>query len=127
MPYPEVKLVGTSGHLSPPQLAEADMGKLKAMPMRLGALPAKVRQAPKVAEPFYLSKAWLDAKAAKRREGNVWCVDCGSTKRLILDHDWERKDGGADLDLRNLKWRCAPCHNRKTAASRARRASRSVG
>lgn len=99
------------------------MGKLQQLPSRLTAAPPKLQPAPKQADPFYLSKAWLAAKAAKRREGSVWCVDCGSTNRLILDHDRERKDGGADLPpLAELKWRCTPCHNRKTARAKAARA-----
>ena len=99
------------------------MSRLRSIPSRLAAAPARLRTAPKVAEGFYQSKAWHAAKAAKRREGNVWCAQCGSTDRLILDHIIERKDGGADLDPSNLEWLCHRHHAAKTAKARAKRAS----
>jgi 5-methylcytosine-specific restriction protein A len=98
------------------------MPRLKAMPSRLSAPAPKLRAPPKVADPFYLSKEWQRAKAAKRREGRVWCTRCGSTDRLILDHIIERKDGGDDLDPRNLEWLCHAHHQAKTAKARASRA-----
>jgi 5-methylcytosine-specific restriction protein A len=96
--------------------------RLKALGSRLGVPSPRLRQQPKTADPFYLSKEWREAKAAKRREGRTWCARCGSTDRLILDHIVERKDGGAELDLRNLEWLCHAHHQIKTAASRAARA-----
>lgn len=95
------------------------MGKLKAMPPRVGGLPPRVAAMPKLADRFYQSPEWAEAR---RRQPDRWCAVCGTTKRLILDHKVERKDGGADLDPANLEWLCQPCHNRKTAAARARRA-----
>ena len=103
------------------------MGRLTALPSRLGRMPAKLAAPPKIAEDFYSSPEWRALKKAKRAQGRVWCVDCGSNKRLILDHKRERKDGGAELDLVNTEWRCIPCHNRKTAAVRGRRARGEAG
>lgn len=86
-------------------------------------MPPRLAPMPKTADPFYQSAAWEAAKRAKRALGNVWCVVCGSTRRLVLDHRIERKDGGADLPpLDELDWLCHVCHQRKTADARARRA-----
>lgn len=98
------------------------MGRLTAMKPRLGSAAPRIRLAPKVADTFYQSKEWARAKAAKRREGRVWCARCGSKDRLILDHIRERRDGGDDLDPRNLEWLCHAHHQAKTAAARAARA-----
>jgi len=104
------------------------MGRLKSMPSRLGALPPRVAAMPKVADSFYQSPEWKDYRARHRawtiqRQGGVWCIICGSTHRLILDHREERKDGGADLPpFDQMDWYCAGHHNAKTAAARARRA-----
>jgi 5-methylcytosine-specific restriction protein A len=96
--------------------------RLKAMPARLAGQPPKLKLPPKQADPFYQSKEWQAAKAAKRREGRRWCVRCGSTDRLILDHIIERKDGGPDFDPRNLQWLCHAHHQAKTATARGDRA-----
>lgn len=104
------------------------MAKLKAMPPRLAGLPPRVAAMPKVAERFYLDPEWKAYRERHRRwtiqrQGGVWCVKCGSTERLILDHEHERKDGGADFPpFDQAHWHCGPCHNRKTAAARAKRA-----
>ncbi|WP_047004963.1 hypothetical protein [Aurantiacibacter luteus] len=83
---------------------------------------------PKVAERFYQSKAWLDyrrrhAAWTRARLGGLWCCQCGGTRRLILDHRVERKDGGPDFPpFEQADWYCGGCHNRKTAQARAARA-----
>ena len=41
------------------------------------------------------------------------CVDCGTTKGLQIDHVEDVGLGGP-TELSNLKWRCDPCHKRKT-------------
>lgn len=97
------------------------------MPGRLGSMPTKLAPMPKRAESFYQSPEWEATKRAKRAQGPAFCRVCGSTKRLILDHIVERKDGGADFDLSNLEWLCTPHHNAKTARARAARASGVVG
>lgn len=101
------------------------MGKLKSIGSRLGALPAKVKAAPKVAEGFYQSGAWRElVKDIKRVRGNrcerVGCTT--PTNRVIADHIVERKDGGADLDAGNIELLCAGHHAQKTAKARAARA-----
>lgn len=96
---------------------------LKQAGSRLSALPSRVRAAPKRAEAFYQSREWRellrDVKAAR---GN-WCQQCGAGGRIYGDHIVERKDGGADLDERNIELLCHGCHARKTAAAKARRAA----
>lgn len=105
------------------------MGRLKTMPARVGSLPPRVRAMPKVADRFYQSPEWLAYRKAHRRwtmerQGGVWCVVCGSTHRLILDHRIERSDGGDDFPPYQMAdWHCAACHNAKTARERAKRAT----
>ena len=106
------------------------MARLTRLPARIGALPARVKAAPKVAEAFYTSAPWRAYRSAhaawtKARQGGLWCCICGGTKRLVLDHRVERKDGGADFPpYEEADWYCAGCHNRKTAEARAKRAGR---
>jgi 5-methylcytosine-specific restriction enzyme A len=83
----------------------------------------------KKAEPFYLSPEW---KALMRHLIKVRGRRCEDTEhdrtkpregvRLYGDHVIEISDGGARLDPSNIMLRCAPCHGRKTAAERAKRA-----
>ena len=61
--------------------------------------------------------------ARLKRERGARCERCGSDHRLIGDHVVERRDGGAELDPANVELLCQACHNRKTAAARARRAA----
>jgi 5-methylcytosine-specific restriction endonuclease McrA len=104
------------------------MGRLTQLRGRVGALSSRVKALPKVAERFYLSAEWKAYRAAHRawtvaRQGGLWCCVCGSTKRLILDHRVERKDGGADFPpYEQADWYCGGCHNVKTARARERRA-----
>ncbi len=104
------------------------MGRLTGMAPRIGSLPPRVAAMPKVAESFYNSASWRAYRQQHRdwtiaRQGGVWCKVCGSTKRLILDHAIERKDGGEDLPpLEQAHWYCTGCHNRKTAEAKAKRA-----
>jgi len=104
------------------------VGRLTGMPNRLGGLAPKVSAMPKVAESFYQSPGWLQYRREHRawtiaQQGGVWCCECGSTHRLILDHEVERKDGGPDLPpFDQAKWYCGRHHSIKTAKARARRA-----
>lgn len=98
------------------------MGRLKAMPARLGAMPPKLAPAPKVAEGFYSSPEWRELVRDVKRVRGGWCERCGSTHRVAGDHIVERKDGGAPLDPANVELLCARCHNAKTAKARAARA-----
>lgn len=80
---------------------------------------------PKAADTFYTSDAWKSARKAMLAKGPATCVmagpDCGG--RMMLDHKVERKDGGSDLDPRNLQWLCHKHHQIKTAQARAARAA----
>jgi len=99
------------------------MGRLTAMPGRIGAMAPKVRAAPKVAESFYQSREWRALVARVKLERGAFCQRCGSGGRLIADHVVERKDGGAELDPGNIELLCAAkCHPAKTARARAERA-----
>lgn len=98
---------------------------LRMMPARLRSLPALVKPMPKVAERFYTSKEWRGLMARLKRQRGAWCERCGAGGkgvRIIGDHVVERKDGGAELDPANVMLLCLPCHNRKTAEAKARRA-----
>jgi 5-methylcytosine-specific restriction enzyme A len=124
------------------------------MPPKLGNIGPTVRSmdmrtarpAPKTAETFYVSKAWRDLVAALIARCGRRCQACGKTReddsspvRVIGDHIVERKDGGADLDERNIELLCARsggngrprpdgrtggCHPAKTAAKRIERMNR---
>ena len=106
------------------------MAKLRSMAPRLGTMPPKVRAAPKTAESFYNSPEWNAIRRQLERERGRRCEERGCETpryRVILDHIRERKDGGADLDPRNLRWLCFNHHQQKTATARAARARGSVG
>jgi len=105
------------------------MAKLRT----LGPTTAPIRMAsahplPKQAEAFYQSDAWRKLRADLIRQRGRRCETCGKTHeldgtpvKLIGDHVIERKDGGADLDPRNVRLVCQACHNVKTAKARAER------
>lgn len=102
------------------------MGRLKAMPSRLPSLAPRVAAMPKVAEGFYTSRAWRELVALRKLDADYFAAlrrakDDGS-KRVILDHIVERKDGGADLEPRNTQWLTMNEHQAKTARARAARA-----
>lgn len=93
--------------------------RVQAMDTRRVKPPAP---APKVADPFYSSAAWLELRDRVRREANGLCQRPGCTNvGRIVDHIRERQDGGADLDRNNVELLCTSCHATKTfAAKRAR-------
>jgi 5-methylcytosine-specific restriction endonuclease McrA len=84
-------------------------------------LAPQLRPPPKVADSFYLSPEWRALVVQVKRERGAWCQRCGSKHRVAGDHKRELKDGGAALDPANVELLCSRCHNRKTAAVRARR------
>lgn len=106
------------------------MTRLTTIAPRLATLDTRTsRPPPKIADAELLTpehRAW--ALEVKNRAG--WrCEDCGAQGgrggvRLYADHIKGRKDGGAALDPANGRCRCPPCHQRKTAAERARRMAR---
>lgn len=98
------------------------MGRLSNIKPLVGSLPPRIALAPKLADRFYQSPEWRDLVRSIKQMRGAFCERCGSTNRIIADHIVERKDGGADLDPSNIELLCSPCHNRKTAQARARRA-----
>lgn len=102
------------------------MPKLRTIPPRLSAAAPKLSAAPKQAEGFYRSPAWRNLVAERRRDGDYFAAlkraRSDGSRRVILDHVHERKDGGADLDPLNTKWLTFNEHQRKTAEARSRRA-----
>jgi 5-methylcytosine-specific restriction protein A len=98
------------------------MGKLTNLKPQVGTLAPSLRPPQKLAEAFYQSREWRDLVAAIKAERGPWCERCGSKQRVVGDHKRERSDGGAELDPRNIELLCTPCHARKTASARARRA-----
>ena len=93
-------------------------------PSRFSAPPTRFSAAPKKAEPFYLSRAWLGLVARLKVERGGCCVRCGAGGRgvrIIGDHIVERRHGGADLDPANIQLLCLACHNVKTADAKAAR------
>ena len=85
---------------------------------------------PKVADPFYSSRAWIELRDRVRREAGGRCQasGCGRIeRRMFVDHIVELKDGGAPLDRRNAQLLCSSHHAAKTADERARRTARRPG
>lgn len=103
------------------------MGRLKAMPPRVGTLPPRVAPMPKVADPFYLSAEWLALRELRKLDLDYIQAQARAkqdgSRRLILDHVVEIKDGGARLDPANTTWLTFREHQAKTARARARRAT----
>lgn len=98
------------------------MGKLTALGSRVATLPPRVAVPAKRADTLYTSPEWKALVAEIKEERGAYCEDCGSGHRVAGDHEIEVKDGGPPLDKKNVRLRCQPCHNRKTAAARAKRA-----
>ncbi len=81
-----------------------------------------VKAMPKVVEPFYTSKEWLELMVSIKRERGEKCERCGRTQtRIFGDHIKELRDGGAALDRTNVMLLCGSCHTTKTAKARAER------
>jgi 5-methylcytosine-specific restriction enzyme A len=88
---------------------------------RIATLGSRVAVPAKRADAIYSSREWRALVRAIKAERGRWCERCGSAHRVAGDHIVEIKDGGAALDAANVELLCQPCHNRKTAAARARR------
>ena len=97
------------------------------IPMRIGT----IAPTPKTVDPFYKSRAWLEARALALALGNYRCAMCGcklrrspqdrSKARPFVDHIVELKDGGAPFDQVNLQPLCGSCHTGKTHKARVSR------
>ncbi|MEN0039831.1 MAG: HNH endonuclease signature motif containing protein [Pseudomonadota bacterium] len=97
------------------------MAQLKQVPDRLSAVPHRVAAPPKTADEIYRSSRWRTFIAKIKAARGAVCEDCGSDHRVAGDHIHELKDGGAAFDPKNIRLRCAACHNRKTAEVKAKR------
>jgi len=104
------------------------MTRLTAMPSRLGAIGQRLPAMPKVADPFYLSRPWIELRERRRRDPDYAAAVARAKpgERMVLDHKQERKDGGADLDPANTEWLTHSEHQAKTARAKAARARRRV-
>lgn len=61
---------------------------------------------------FYSSAAWRAARAAALARDGYRCTECGRAGRLEVHHVKAMGDGGAPLDVDNLKTLCRACHFR---------------
>lgn len=68
---------------------------------------------------FYHTTQWRKVRVLKLRT-NPLCIRCNGSAKMV-DHIVEIKDGGSKLSLDNLQSMCLPCHNLKTAETKARR------
>lgn len=91
------------------------------MKPRLSGMAARVSAPQKTADSFYLSPEWRTLVSDIKQMRGAWCEDCGAGGRMFGDHVVEIKDGGAKLDVRNVRLLCSGCHARKTAKARAAR------
>lgn len=96
------------------------------LPTRLRSIGARTPcAAPKRADPFYSSSAWIAQRTALIAERGKACEACGrSGARLFGDHIMELRDGGSRFDRANLRLLCGACHTRKTVSARAARMAR---
>jgi len=100
---PRLRMVDTR-RLSPPPRANADFYKSNDWRQFIGGL-------------IYLRGRRCEDPACKSPNHGAGGVIFG-------DHIKELNDGGAALDPANIMLRCGPCHNRKTAIERGRRAAK---
>ncbi len=104
------------------------MARLIALRPRLRALAPKLAAAPKRVEPFYTSRAWRALVKRRKLDADYFAAlrraEEDGSSRVILDHDVERKDGGAELDPANTQWLTFREHQRKTAEAKRRRGAR---
>jgi 5-methylcytosine-specific restriction endonuclease McrA len=106
------------------------MGRLTLLPTRLAPTRSERIAAPqqKVADPFYKSPEWLEARAECIARHFGFCVHCDRRpSRLFVDHIVELKDGGDPLSQSNLEPLCGSCHSVKTARARGERMAGMAG
>jgi hypothetical protein len=77
-----------------------------------------------VRNPFYDSTEWRSLRAYKKQL-NPLCEDClrkGILRDMkVVDHIIPIAQGGAALDMDNLRSLCESCHNRKSNKDRFKR------
>lgn len=118
--------------------------RLQLIQPRLGTMDVRTAHPPaKTADAVLVSSAWQQLVDRLIQVRGRRCERCGKTHeddgsavKLIGDHVHERRDGGAELDPRNVQLLCARaggdgrvhddgklggCHARKTAEAAQRR------
>ena len=73
---------------------------------------------------FYHTTAWRTLRSAFISKYPLckMCTEAGKVVPAdVVDHIVERRDGGSDLDPRNLQSLCHACHNDKTQQERRNR------
>jgi 5-methylcytosine-specific restriction endonuclease McrA len=94
-----------------PRLAAAPRSRIARLPSEGGKNAA-----------VYQSPEWRAFVGEIKRERGCRCEDCGETEgRIQGDHIIEIEDGGAVFDKANVRLRCTPCGNAKTARERRAR------
>jgi hypothetical protein len=99
---------------------------LKTLGPRLSAAPrSRIARLPSEGgknAAVYQSPEWRAFVGEIKRERGCRCEDCGETEgRIQGDHIIEIEDGGAVFDKANVRLRCTPCANPKTARERRAR------
>lgn len=99
------------------------MAKLTMLQSRVPTMDTRrVKPPAKTADPELLTRDWKAMRERVRREARGMCQAPGCRRPgRYVDHIVERKDGGAMFDRANLMLVCAPCHQVKTNAERAKR------
>jgi 5-methylcytosine-specific restriction endonuclease McrA len=78
---------------------------------------------PKTADAELGTRDWKAMRLKVRDRAKGVCQAPGCNRPgFYADHIVERRDGGAVFDMANLIWVCSPCHQKKTAIERAKRA-----
>jgi 5-methylcytosine-specific restriction enzyme A len=98
------------------------MGKLTTLQPRIATLnTARLpKRSDKVANSFYRSKQWREAREIAIGLAHGYCAMCPCRPRTpFVDHKVELQDGGAPYDQGNLQVLCGSCHTLKTAQQRA--------
>ena len=102
------------------------MGKLTMLKPKLASVDLRTAAPPpKVADEFYSSREWREARAECIRRAHFRCSNCPRVGiRLFADHITELKDGGHPTSQANLQALCGSCHTAKTAEARRQRVAR---
>jgi 5-methylcytosine-specific restriction protein A len=98
------------------------MARLSALRPLVANAPAQLQEAPKVADGFYLTPEWRQARELCLVLHGFRCAHCPrKPSRFFVDHIKELQDGGAPYDQSNLEPLCGSCHTIKTGRARAAR------
>ena len=100
------------------------MGRLKTLPSRLQAAPARLATATQSQRERLRGSAWIKIRARIMARDHGLCLSCQRqgkvTQATEVDHISEVADGGSDDDA-NLEAICHPCNEAKRRAFLKRR------